>query len=69
MALIVFFQMFSHFTSVFTLRHSSFSQSGAQKKMWSVFYADQNPYGLLGFILGTAFERLYWQTGAPQGES
>lgn len=69
MALVVFFQISSHLTSVFTLRCSCFSHSGAQKKIWTEFYAQQNPFGPLGFIGGTAFERTYWQIGVCQGES
>lgn len=39
------------------------------KKIWTEFYAEQNPFGPLGFIGGTAFERTYWQIGVCQGES
>lgn len=68
MALIMSFQISSYLTSLFLLTQLFFIVWSAEKT-GTVLYAAQNPYGFLGFILGTVFGRLYYQTTVCQGRA
>lgn len=68
MALVVFFQISSHLTSVFTLRCSCFSHSGAQKKIWTEFYAEQTPFGPLVLLRVLHLKELLVNRSASRGE-
>ena len=68
MALVVFFQISSNLTSVFTLRCSCFSHPGAQEKIWTELYAEQTPFGSLVLLGILHLKELLVNRSASRGE-